>query len=65
MSNFDGPVSRSELARRLGVHRESLLNLERTGAIPVAERVSGKLSLYQPEDAALIAARVGAAIDAR
>lgn len=65
MSVPDTTLSRSAVARRLGVHRESLINLERGGAIPAAERVSGKLSTYRPEDVVLIAIRMGVAIDAR
>lgn len=60
MLTFDYPVSRSDLARALGISRISLLRYEAQGLIPPAQRVSGS-SLCSPEAqmaaAALVEAR--------
>lgn len=57
MLTFDKPLSRSELARGLGVNRGTLRAWERSGRIPAADRVSGSRSEFSPA-AQLIAASI-------
>lgn len=60
MLTFDKPVTRSELARALGIDRGTIWNWQRAGLIPAPERVSGNRSLFAPADQMLIAAQVEA-----
>jgi DNA-binding transcriptional MerR regulator len=53
-------LTRSALARRVGVDRKTLYNLERAGVIPAAERASGNRSLFSPAAQAIVATVVEA-----
>lgn len=57
MLTFEGPVSRSELARGLGVDRVRIWELEQAGKIPAGMRVRGNRTEFGIE-AQLAAARV-------
>lgn len=61
MLNYAEPVTRSELARALGVGRATVYRWERDGLIPPPERVSGNRSLFSPAAQMAAAARVEAA----
>jgi predicted DNA-binding transcriptional regulator AlpA len=61
MLSFESPMSRSELARALGVGRTTLWRYEREGKIPPSERISANRSVLAPAAqmaaAALVEAR--------
>lgn len=54
-------VTRSELARAIGVDRATLWRWEASGLIPAAERINQTRSGYSPEAVAAIRAYAGAA----
>ena len=49
MLTYDKPLTRSELARSLGVCRVTLYNWQKAGRIPAPERVSPTRSEFSPE----------------
>lgn len=53
--NFDQPLSRTELARSLGVSRVTLWRLEKAGRLPAAQRINGRRSEVPPETQMLAA----------
>ena len=55
----DGYVTRAELARQIGKGRATLVRWEELGAIPAAQRVSNRRSLYSPDAARAIRAFAG------
>lgn len=61
MLTFDKPLTRSALARELGIDRGSLINWENAGRIPPAVRVSGNRSEFSPVAQMAAAAIVEAA----
>ena len=60
MLTLDKDLTRSELARVLGVDRTTLWNWQQAGVIPAPERVSRTRSIYSPAAQIEIAARVEA-----
>lgn len=48
MLTFEKPLSRSELARELGIGRVTLWTWERAGRIPAPVRVRGNRSEFSP-----------------
>jgi DNA-binding transcriptional MerR regulator len=46
MFTYDRPMTRSELARSLGVARTTLWNYEKAGLLPAPRVVSGKRSEF-------------------
>lgn len=60
MLTFEAPVTRSELARRLGVDRTTLWAWQQAGKIPAPVRVSPTRSEFDPAAQMLIAAQVEA-----
>lgn len=60
MLDFQQPVTRSELARALGVGRATLWRWERDGIIPVPDRPTSNQSLFSPAAQMAIAAQVEA-----
>lgn len=48
MLNYASSITRSELARALGIGRTTVYRWERRGLIPAPDRISGNRSLFAP-----------------